>query len=293
MGYKTRVNIDLHIHSTASDGTFSPKQILQLAKELNLGAISITDHDTLAGSKEALRLGIPSPVKFLTGVEISTSPPKSFLCDSGSLHILGYAIDLDDPDLNQALKVLQESRENRNPHIIQRLRQMGIDISLKEIHDAIGNGQIGRPHIAQVMVKKGFAESIQAAFDNYLGKGKPAYVDKFRIDSDKAIAIIRGAKGVPVLAHPGLISYDTDSALENLILTLKSVGLKGIEVFYPEHSPSQAAYYEKLARRYGLLMTGGSDFHGDLTPEVQLGTGKGALQIPYALYEALVSETRQ
>jgi 3',5'-nucleoside bisphosphate phosphatase len=285
------VNIDLHIHSTASDGTLSPGQILKLAKKLNLGAISITDHDTLAGSKEALNIGIPSPMKFLTGVEVSAAPPKSFSSDSGSLHILGYAIQLDDPVLNQTLKVLQASRENRNPRIIERLRSMGVDISLKEINDETGNGQVGRPHIARVMVKKGVAGSIQEAFDDYLAKGGPAYVDKFKIDSEEAVAVILGAKGIPVLAHPGLIQYNTNEELEDLVLALKSMGLKGIEVFYPEHSPSRTAYYKELARRYDLFMTGGSDFHGDLTPEVQLGIGKGELHIPFELYEALIAGT--
>jgi len=281
------VRIDLHIHSTASDGSLTPLEILDQARDLNIGAIAITDHDTIEGSKEALRIGVPPSVKFLTGVEISANPPSSFPL-SGSFHILGYCIKLDDPVLNRTLDELQKARKNRNPQIIQRLNNLGIDISLNDVANEAGTGQLGRPHIARCMVEKGFAGSINEAFDRYLGKGKPAYVDKYRVDCSKAIEIISGAGGIPVMAHPFLVKTETENILEELVRHLKSKGLKGIEVYYPEHTPDYIAFYAELAKRHGLLMTGGTDFHGSLKPEIKMGSGKGQLFIPYDLYERII-----
>ena len=287
MDYKKHVRIDLHIHSTASDGTLSPPEIISLAHSLNLGAIAITDHDTIDGSKEALALGIPPSLKFLTGVEISASFDPSFPC-TGSFHMLGYSIRLDDPVLNQALDQLQDARKNRNPRIVERLNNLGIDISLDEIADEFGEGQLGRPHIAQIMVKKGFVKSINEAFDKYLGTDRPAYVDKYRFDCARAIEIILAAGGIPVLAHPFFLDIKNKDRFEDLIVKLKEIGLKGIEVYYSEHSPDLTAFYAEIANRYGLLMTGGSDFHGSVKPDIQMGSGRGDLFVPYRLYENLV-----
>lgn len=292
MDYNNNVGIDLHIHSTASDGTLTPFEILNIAQKLNLGAISITDHDTIDGSKEALRIGMPSPLRFLTGVEISVSSPQPLLY-SESIHILGYSINLDDPILNHTLEVLQEARKNRNPQILERLNNLGIDITFNDILKEAGDGQVGRPHIAQSMVNKGFVKSIDEAFNNYLGKGKPAYVDKFRVDCSKAIKIILDSGGFPVLAHPILLKTKNDNILENLVVTLKTMGLKGIEVYYPQHSPDNVAYYTKLAKRYGLLMTGGTDFHGSLKPDIKIGLGNGDFFVPYELYEKLVKRWKK
>lgn len=286
MDCNKNVKIDLHIHSTASDGTLSPSEILAMACHLNLGAIAITDHDTIDGSKEALRVGIPSSIQFLTGVEISATPPL-FFSGSGSLHILGYGIRLEDPALNQNLGILQEARDNRNPRIIERLNSLGFDISLREVRDQVKDGQLGRPHIAQVMLGKKMVTSIREAFDEYLGKGGPAYVDKYRMDCSSAIETITSAGGIPVLAHPILLEYENNALLEDLVINLKSMGLQGIEVYYPEHSPEHMEYYTKLTERHDLLMTGGSDFHGSLKPNIKMGSGKGDLFIPYEVYEAL------
>ncbi|MBW1984905.1 MAG: PHP domain-containing protein [Deltaproteobacteria bacterium] len=287
MDYNTHAVIDLHIHLNASDGTFSPEQILDQALDSNLAAIAITDHDTINGSKEALRIGPPPEVEFLTGVEISANPPVSFPC-SGSFHILGYAIDLEHPALNQMLEELQQARKNRNPRILQTLNELGFPMTMDEVESEMGDGQMGRPHIAKVMIKKGYAKSINEVFDKYLGKDKPAYVDKYRMESDQAIELISNAGGIPVLAHPGLIEPTTDLPFENLIKTLTSTGLKGIEVYYPEHSPESVAEYSALADRHGLLMTGGTDFHGALKPDLKMGFGKGDFFVPYELYEKLM-----
>lgn len=288
MDYKENLKIDLHIHSTASDGTLSPLEILRRAHQLNLGAIAITDHDTMAGVKDALAQGIPPSLKFLPGVEISVLPPPLFPY-LGSFHFLGYSIDPDNTLLNHTCSELQQARKNRNPRILKLLNELGFHITLTQVQKEAGECQLGRPHIAQVMLKKGYVKSINEAFDRYLSQGKPAYVDKYRLDCAKAIEIILGAGGVPVLAHPFLIQTQNDKILEDLVITLMEMGLKGLEVYYPEHSPEKTAHYAKIANRRRLLMTGGTDFHGSLKPEIQMGSGKGNLSIPYAIYEKLVS----
>lgn len=282
------MSIDLHIHSTASDGSLSPSEILTLAQDLNIRAISITDHDTLEGSKEAISCGIPPSVKFLTGVEISADPPDSF-SPSGSFHILGYAVDFNHSDLNQTLSMLKDSRENRNPRILKLLSGLGIEITFDEIRNLAERSQLGRPHIAQLMVKKGYVPSINAAFNQYLGNGKPAYVDRFRFGCEEIIQTILNAGGIPVLAHPILLGIQKNEIFEDLIAVLTDMGMKGMEVYYPEHTQDLIEYYIRLARRHDLLITGGTDFHGDIKPEIKMGSGKGDLFIPYALYEALIS----
>ncbi|MBI5590177.1 MAG: PHP domain-containing protein [Deltaproteobacteria bacterium] len=279
--------IDLHIHSTASDGTLSPGEILQLAEKLKLGAISITDHDTLKGSKDLFEAAGSSDVHVLTGIEISTTPPALYTV-AGSLHILGYGIRLNDPALNQILETLQHARENRNPFIISRLNAMGLDITLEEVIQSSGEAQIGRPHIAQLMVKKGFVRTFDEAFDVYLGFNKPAYVDKYRLDCKKAIEMIIEAGGIPVLAHPFLLRIPDNSRLESLVTTLKEMGLQGIEVYYPEHSSESVEFYSRLALSHDLSVTGGTDFHGAIKPDIQLGYGKGDFFVPYSVYDLLL-----
>ena len=287
MDYRENLKVDLHIHSTASDGTLSPIEILRLARQLNLGAIAITDHDTMAGVKDALAHGIPPSLKFLAGVEISVLPPPSFSYLE-SFHVLGYSIDPDNTLLNHTLGELQQARKNRNPRILKILNELGFNITLAQVQKEAGESQLGRPHIAQLMIKKGYVKSINEAFDRYLSQGKPAYVDKYRLDCAKAIEIILSAGGVPVLAHPCLIQTQNDKILEDLVVTLMEMGLKGLEVYYPEHPPEKIAHYTDIAKRRGLLVTGGTDFHGSLKPEIKMGSGKGNLSIPYAVYEKLV-----
>lgn len=287
MEFRPAAAIDLHIHSTASDGTLAPAEIIALAVRLGLGAISITDHDSIAGSREALLSGIPADLGFLTGVEISAEPPPSYP-GAGSIHILGYGLRLDDPELNRTLEKLQDSRRQRNPEIIARLNKLGIAIRIEEVEREAADGQPGRPHIAKLLVQKGVVKTIDDAFDRYLGNGKPAYVDKYRIESNHAIELINAAGGIPVLAHPCLLELERVEPLEDLLQEMMSMGLKGLEVYYPLHSPEQARQYADLALRHHLLMTGGTDFHGDIQPEIQMGVGKGDLHIPFALYEKLL-----
>jgi 3',5'-nucleoside bisphosphate phosphatase len=282
--------IDLHIHSTASDGSVSPNNILSMAKKLRLKAIAITDHDTLHGSKKAIAFGIPSDLQFVTGVEMSTAGQRLFP-GIRSLHILGYGIRLDDPDLNSTLHELQKARKGRNPRIVKRLQDLGFDLTYQEVMNETGeHSQTGRPHIALVMKKKGFVSSINEAFDKYLGEEKPAYVDKFRADCAQAIRIIINSGGIPVLAHPHVLLAQSQNyrLVEELVLNLKEMGLKGIEAYYPKHAKYTACFID-IARRHNLIMTGGTDFHGSMKPDVQMGFGNGNFNVPCELYDKLIS----
>ncbi|MFZ5573279.1 MAG: PHP domain-containing protein [Thermodesulfobacteriota bacterium] len=289
MGYDAIVRIDLHLHSTASDGTFTPLQLIRRAEQLGLGAIAITDHDAIEGCREAFRHAPLPRLKLLSGVEISTEPP-ALLPHKGSLHILGYGFRLEDAALNTALSTLQEARKNRNPEILSRLKKIGIHLSMEEVRLETGDGQLGRPHIARLMVAKGIVATIDEAFDRYLGKGKPGYVDKYRIPCADAIRIIRDAGGIAVLAHPGLLKTEpAGNEMEILIDQLTAWGLEGLEVYYPAHSPMHTDTFIALAERHGLLLTGGSDFHGALQDDIDMGTGDGTLNVPFELYEKLMN----
>jgi len=279
--------IDLHIHSTASDGTLTPIEIIALAQQSNLAAVSITDHDTLEGVRQVLAGKMPAGMHFLTGIEISISPPPSFSV-SGSLHLLGYGIRVDEPALNNALDKLQNSRNNRNPQIIAKLNALGLAVSYDEVRKEAGDGQLGRPHIASCLVKKGYAADINEAFDRFLGTGKPAYVDRYRITAAQAISHIRTAGGISVLAHPDLYGLPDFETLRRMVEVLTKEGMMGIEVYSPEHSDEMTGNLIALARQLDLLMTGGTDFHGALKPKIQLGTGSGDFFVPFRLYEKLV-----
>ena len=288
MAYSPLLNIDLHIHSSASDGTLSPREIVDLAGRLSLGAISITDHDTVEGAREASTVPRSPSLHFLTGVEISASPIPSLMVP-GSFHILGYDIDVDNPALNAALQVLRRARRERNPMIVSRLNALGFNLTMAEISEnSSDSGQIGRPHIAKMMVKKGYVPSIDAAFDRYLATDQSAYVDKYRMDCETALSVIRNAGGMPVLAHPVLLRLKRSACLNDLITVLKAMGLAGIEAYYPDHSCPLTARYIEMADRHDLLVTGGTDFHGSLKPDTQIGSGEGGFRVPYALYDRVI-----
>lgn len=286
MGCSRDVRVDLHVHSTASDGTHTPAEIIERAAALGLGALAITDHDTVDGARAAIAAGIPASLHFFTGIEISAASPPFYPCRA-SFHVLGYGIRLDDPELNAALTVLQKARRDRNPGMIERLRAMGMDISMAELCADAGDGQIGRPHIARLMIKKGYVGTFDEAFDRYIGAGRPAYVDKYRISCGKAIDLIRNAGGIAVLAHPGLLHPLENIGFEDLVGGLKAMGLGGIEVYYPEHSPEQTAAYRRAAEQFNLIMTGGTDYHGAIKPGIELGIGDGTFSVPHFVYETL------
>ena len=285
MDYRQDI-IDLHIHSNASDGSYSPSEIVQMSHRMGLKAIAITDHDTIDGSRSAIKAGIPSSLDFVTGVEISTGIP-SFCQASSSIHMLGYFINLEDKKLNQTLNDLQKVRMERTPQILEKLNTLGIDICEDDIKKLVGDSLPGRPHIAEILLKKNVVHTFQEAFDKYLGKGKAAYVEKYRLEPETAIQVILNAGGIPVLAHPYLLRLQKDEDLEDLIVYLKNLGLMGIEVIYPEHNLKCMHLYSRLAEKYDLLITGGTDFHGDYKPGIQLGIGNGEFQVAYSVYEKM------
>jgi ribonuclease III len=257
-----------------------------MAADEEVRAISLTDHDSIAGNKEILDNISQYPLEFITGVEISCEPPEAFK-SIGSVHLLGYGFSIYDRGLNRLLESAVRAREERNPKIIEKLRGLDIDISLAEVKKRFGADQLGRPHIAELLKEKGVVNSFRQAFDLYLGKDKPAYVDKFKISCKDAIQIILDGGGLPVLAHPGLFKFQRSRGLEAFVDVLIEAGLQGIEVFYTDHDLVQVGYLENLARDKKLLATGGSDFHGSFNLGVKLGRGKDNLGVDYSIFKDL------
>lgn len=278
---------DLHLHTTASDGTMSPAEIVRYAKGKGLRVIAITDHDTIEGLQEGMHEGDKVGLEVIPGVELSADTPK------GTMHLLGYYIDPACSELADKLMVLQQARMERNLAIVEKLRGLGIPIELSEVKEAPEHGQIGRPHFAYTMVQKGFAQNIQDAFDRYLGKGRPAYVEKFRFSPEEAMHFIRKAGGITVLAHPFTLKQPQPADFDAFIGELKREGLDGIEVYYPEHSDGQRKLYRDAAQKYGLVISGGSDFHGFNKDEADLGEGYGDRELTYSLVEAIKARREQ
>ncbi|MBI4642749.1 MAG: PHP domain-containing protein [Deltaproteobacteria bacterium] len=274
-------HVDLHTHSTASDGSYRPAEVVHLAKDAGLRAMALTDHDTTDGLAEALAAGAELGVEVIPGVEISTRHVGD------SMHILGYFLDFHSGKLAERLAVLKQARKDRNPKIIAKLNALGLAITMEQVERISGGGQVGRPHIARVLLERGYVRTMQQAFDIYLKNGGKAYVAKFRFPPAEALEMIREAGGVPVLAHPFTLGLGSLGALRDLLRDLQALGLAGIETFYAEHTPEQEALYLKLAQELGLLVTGGSDFHGDNKPEVTLGNIRSRNRLTYDLVTAL------
>lgn len=276
--------LDLHAHTTASDGDHSPTALVAHATEIGLTALAITDHDTTTGVKEAQEAGKRLGVEIVPGIELSAD------IEVGQCHILGYLIDPDDTPLNERLQYVVDMRNSRNARIASRLRdELGFDIRLEEVEAVAGGEIVARPHFARVMLNKGYVGSMQEAFDIYLGKGGKAYMDRFRVSPEEAIALIHGAGGVAILAHPKNLKRDREG-METAIRELQAVGLDGIEARYQQHTPEETAHFLQLAERLGLLTSGGSDFHGPtVKPKVLLGHVEGDLPAPNSLLDALKS----
>lgn len=241
---------DLHIHSTASDGRWTPGEIVQQAQAIGLRAISLTDHDTVDGIEPAWQAAGSGDPEIVPGIELNTD------LAGWEIHILGYYFDLNSKCLADTLASLRGARENRALMIIARLEKLGIRINYDHLQRVTGKATVGRPHIARVMCEEGYVSSVAEAFERYLGHGKPAYIGHHKLDPFMAIEAILKAGGVPVLAHPGLARKD------DLIPEFVSNGLQGIEVFYPFHTPEDTARYQQICQTYGLIMTGGTDCHG-------------------------------
>ena len=279
--------IDLHLHTTASDGVMTPSELVRYAKAKGLRAIAITDHDTIEGLEEGLSEGERIGFEVIPGLEISVKHSP------GSMHLLGYFLDIHHPLLTERLQYLQQARAERNPKIAEKLKELGVKLTYEEVLKASGGGQVGRPHFAQVLMEKGYVRTFQEAFDRFLKKGAAAYVEKVRFAISEALHFIKEAGGVAVLAHPNTLGMKGHSALEDLVLQLVKEGLQGIEVYYPEHSPLEVAQYKVLAERHGLLATGGTDYHGMEGNELDIGVGRGEMRLPYSIVESLRAARKQ
>ncbi len=272
--------IDLHTHSTASDGKLSPAELMRHAQAVGIEVIALTDHDTLSGLEEASGEAARIGVELIPGVEISAEN------DPGTLHMLGYFVDTSDAELVETLSWLRGGRDDRNHIILSKLAELGCPLEWDEVASFAGGESMGRPHIANAMVNRGYVSSFNDAFDRYLGKGAAAYTDRDKMTPEIAIKCIRSAGGLPVLAHPQTLSL-SDDELSDLLSRLTSMGLAGVEVYYYSHSEEETALYSSLARKYGLIVTGGSDFHGPGMIETRLGVGRGNMKIPKSIADDL------
>ena len=273
--------IDLHTHSTFSDGTFTPLQLVKYAEEKGLKAFALTDHDTTEGVKEAK--SIETNVEVISGVEISTR------YDKNEIHIVGLYVNENDADLNKQLKYYREKRVTRNFEILEKLNSLGVDITIDDVKESCTGDVISRAHIAKALVSKGFVGSYTEAFDRYLGDNKCAYVPRETLNYEESMELITKAGGVPVLAHP-LLYKMSDTNLENMMVKLRQKGLKAVEVYYSTHSNSDTQHIMAMANRVGLIYSGGSDFHGATKPKIDMGTGMGKLAVPYEILEKIRGE---
>jgi len=273
--------IDLHTHTTASDGSMTPTELIRRAVSKGLAAIAVTDHDCVDGVEEALTEGRRQGIEVIPGLEISAE------FDRGTMHILGFFVDWKKESLRRRLFELQEARRLRNPKITKKLQEQGLEITHEEVVAASGGGQVGRPHFAKVLVQKGYVASMEEAFEKYLKRGGPGYIEKFRFSPQESIALIHEAGGVAVLAHPFTLGLKSAEMENSLLAELTQTGLDGIEVYYSKNAPEDTIHYLRLCESYGLLPTGGSDFHGAHKPDIDLGIGRGNLQVPLKLLEAL------
>jgi 3',5'-nucleoside bisphosphate phosphatase len=261
------MSVDLHIHSIYSDGSQTPAELVSLAVRKKLAAISVTDHDTMAGTPEALEAGDKQGIEVIPGLEISGVHGQTYV------HILGYGMKMDEPGLVAGLARLQQARDERNRKIVQKIVDLGFQISIEEVQEISRMGQTGRPHIAKVLMAHGVVKNIPDAFLKFLKKGAPAYVSRFVYDSAEAIRMIRQAGGITVLAHPVQID-PTLQCLPGLLSELAGLGLDGVELYYPTQSAGIRKKIKMVADRYQLLYTGGSDYHGDIRPGSHLAGGK-------------------
>ena len=257
---------DLHMHSTASDGTSTPADLVRLAVAADVSLMALTDHDTVAGCAEAAACARGSGIDFLSGVEITAEG------GSGRADILGLGIRHEDPELLATLERVQEARRTRNGRIVARLNALGIPVTLEGITALAPPGaNVGRPHFAAAMVACGAVPDIQSAFDLYLADGAKAFVGRDSLTPSEAISLIHAAGGIAILAHPQLVRLKEHETLETRVRKLKEEGLDGLEVWYSSHTPAHEAALERLARKWDLLASGGSDFHGDNKPYLRVG----------------------
>jgi predicted metal-dependent phosphoesterase TrpH len=267
--------VDLHSHTTASDGTLAPRALVRLAARHGVRVLAVTDHDSTSGLPEAMdEARMLGTLEIVPGLEINCDVPGA------EIHILGYGVDWEARWFQEFLEAQREERRQRVYRIAERLAELGVPIDPAEVFALVKEGSAGRPHVAQVMVDRGYVKTVREAFDKYLGANGPASVPRRRLTPVEAVRVIRRARGVPVLAHPGLADRDA------LIPELVEAGLMGIETYYPEHSSAQTAAYKDMCARLGLVATGGSDFHG---PQVSRAQHPGTQQVPESVWQELRS----
>ncbi len=271
--------IDLHLHTTTSDGKLSPREIVRLAARESIDIIAITDHDSMEGVPEAVEEAQSYPfLKVIPGVEISTYNPEV------EIHLLGYFASLDSGELEQRLEHFRLSRRQRAQRMVQKLEGLGISLDYDRVREIAGSGSVGRPHIAQAMVEKGYIESPREAFERYIGRDSPAYVEREKITPEEAVELVVRSKGIPVLAHPRDIP-----CLSELISKLKEVGLQGMEVYYNGYVFEDRQYLKSLAQKHNIISFGGSDYHGIHPDE----TSPGKTDFPPREEEELISFLRE
>ena len=264
---QTRGGIDLHAHTTASDGSFSPTELVREAAALELAAIAVTDHDTIGGLAEAKAAAVDAGIDFVPGIELSVED------EAGRFHLLGYLFDPQHERLNSTLVSIRASRARRNDQMAALMAQLGLPVTMDDVRAQAGDkGEvIARPHFAKALLKAGVVNSVQDAFDRYLANGKPLYMPKEVLTPHDAIVLIHEAGGLAVMAHPGLMPL-SDSAFEaRLAQLVADSGIDGIEAYYSQHTPSQTERFLRLAKHHNLVTGGGSDFHGTAKPHVPLG----------------------
>jgi hypothetical protein len=273
-------SVDLHTHSTASDGTLSPAELVRKAKDIGLRALALTDHDTAGGLEEASRAGKGCGLEVIPGCELSIDYSR------GQMHLLGLWLPVRPERLNDTLSRLRELRHSRNERILAKLAQLGINIDYGEVKELAGDASIGRPHIARLLMEKNIVGSINEAFAEFIGPHGKAYVPKDKLGPEKAIEVLKDEQATVLLAHPYSLEL-APQELEAELQRLKGLGLDGLEAYYPEHSADETALYIELASRLDLLVSGGTDFHGSVKPDIELGRGRGGLDLPYSLVEGL------
>ncbi|MFP3155138.1 PHP domain-containing protein [Lachnospiraceae bacterium ZAX-1] len=279
--------IDLHVHSTKSDGTFTPSEIILLAAQQQLSAIALTDHDTVSGIAKAHTAikehGID--MELVPGVELSTD------YNGIEVHLLGYYIDTDNASFLQKLTLFQDSRTERNAKMIGKLQQEGFDISLAALRATFPDSILTRAHFARFLTEMGLVKNIETVFSNYLGDDCRCYVPREKITPFEAIDLIHAGNGLAFFAHPLLCHMNSDQ-LRYFVKSMAEHGLSGIEAIYSTHTPADERNMKRLAKDYGLLISGGSDFHGNNKPSIQLKSGKGNLAIPYQILEDIKAAIR-
>ncbi len=277
--------IDLHVHSNASDGTLSPTEVVELAASLSLSAIALTDHDTLSGIEEAQAAALvvsssANPLRVIPGAEISVA------YNNRDVHVLGLFLDTENSLLKEALHTALLKRDERNEKMTANLRSAGIDITVEKLKASEGEAVLTRAHFAKYMVEHRYTKTTKEAFDKYLNDSSPYYVPRDYLSPEKAISLIHQAGGLAVLAHPLLYKYNLEQ-LDEMIALFAEYGLDGIEAIYSMNTGFDEGIVRRFAGRYNLVISGGSDFHGNNKPDIALGSGKGNLQIPEALLEPL------